>query len=63
MCFKLQENSKKDYKSQELDDLILQMAKAEQDENILKQENESLKEEIENLKSSLLTRVSDKTSK
>ena len=43
----MQENSTKDYKSQELDDLILQMAKAEQDESILKQENESLKEEIE----------------
>ena len=62
-CSKFQENSTKDYESQELDDLILQMAKAEQDESILKQENESLKEEIETLKSSLSRRVSDKTSK
>ena len=46
-------------KNQEFDDLVLLMAKAEQDQCVLEKENETLTEEIETLKTNLKSRVSD----
>jgi hypothetical protein len=56
----LQENLIDDNgKNQEFDDLVLLMAKAEQDQCVLEKENETLTEEIETLKTNLKSRVSD----
>ena len=46
-------------KNREFDDLVLLMAKAEQDQCVLEKENETLTEEIETLKTNLKSRVSD----
>ena len=46
-------------KNPEFDDLVLLMAKAEQDQCVLEKENETLTEEIETLKTNLKSRVSD----
>ena len=59
-CTYLQENLIDDNgKNQEFDDLVLLMAKAEQDQCVLEKENETLTEEIETLKTNLKSRVSD----
>lgn len=44
-------------KNQEFDDLVLLMAKAEQDQCVLERENETLTEEIETLKTNLKSRT------
>ena len=59
-CIYLQEKLIDDNgKNQEFDDLVLLMAKAEQDQCVLEKENETLTEEIETLKTNLKSRVSD----